>query len=572
MGQDGGGVQFFDGRTSYPVVSGPDSVHGTVINGKTHEPIARALVYTPDNRYATLTDDEGHFEFKFPPPEKSAPPVPASGSDAEGMRKVQQWYARNSRPNTFLARRPGFLPNLNATPVLENGSERVEIVITLEPEALIVGHVQLPGVDNTDRIQLELYRQEFDEGHERWTQAGNFTTWASGEFRFSELAEGTYKLFTLERTERDPAIFNPGDQLYGFPPVFYPNASDFSSAAPIKLAAGATFQANLTVARREYYPVKIGVANPPAAGFPAVEVFLRGHPGPGYSLGYDPSEQGVRGTLPDGGYTLKLFTFSQEGSSGSLNFTVRGGPVEGPVVSLYPNVSLGVKIIREFQSGESPGGGTISSQAMNEEEDASGNYATIALSPVEQFGMGRNVMAQRVQGSPEKGLMLSNVGAGTYWLQVSPNNCYAASATWGEADVLHRPLSVGPEGASTPIEVALRNDGAEVSGTVQLPETGNVHKFHQGLSNPPMVFVYFVPLGENAGQLRLIQPTENGEFDATQIAPGTYRILVFDHLMTELGAANSELMRKYDTKGVVVELSPKQTLRIPSPLTLVSEP
>ncbi|HWN74785.1 MAG TPA: hypothetical protein VNO13_03515, partial [Candidatus Udaeobacter sp.] len=223
-----------------------------MINSKTHEPIARALVYSPDNRYATLTDDRGHFEFKFPPQEKVAPPVPTSGSDAQGNRKVQEWFQRNTRPNTFFARRQGFLPNQNGTYVQENGSERAEIVIPLEPEALIVGHVQLPGVDNTDRIQLQLYRQDFEAGRERWVQAGHFTTWATGEFRFSELAAGTYKLLTQERTERDPVFFNPGDQLYGFPPVFYPNGNDFSAAAPIKLATGATFQANFAVARREY--------------------------------------------------------------------------------------------------------------------------------------------------------------------------------------------------------------------------------------------------------------------------------------------------------------------------------
>jgi hypothetical protein len=573
MSQGGITIQSVNGQTIYTILPSPDSVRGTVINAKTHEPIARALVYTPDNRYATLTDDRGHFEIKFPPIEKTGPPAPASGTDTEGMRKVQEWYSRNARPNVFWVRRPGFLPNQIGARAPGAGTEGTEMVIPLEPESLIVGHVQLPGVDSTDRIQLQLYRQEFNEGHERWTQAGHFTTWASGEFRFSELAEGTYKLFTLERTERDPAIFNPRDQLYGFPPVFYPNAGDIFSATPIKLAAGTTFQANLRVTRREYYPVRIGVANLPAAGYPMVEVYLRGHPGPGYSLGYDPSEQMVTGSLPDGGYTLKLSSNTQEGSSGSLNFTVRGGPVEGPVVALYPNISLGVKIVRQFQSGESPGGGTLNQ--MNEEEEALGNYATIALSPAEQFGMGRNVMAQRVQDSPEKGLMLNNVGAGTYWLQVSTNNCYAASATWGEADVLHRPLSVGPEGASTPIEVTLRNDGAEVMGKVQLPQNANSQKSNEGGTFRPMgptQFVYFVPVDESSGQFRQMQVWMDGMFDATQIAPGTYRILAFDHLMTELGAANLELMRKYETKGVVVELSASQKLRLSSPLALVSEP
>jgi hypothetical protein len=51
-------------------VQGSDSrqniVHGTVVNAVTHEPVGRALVYSSDNRFATLTDGEGHFQFTVP--------------------------------------------------------------------------------------------------------------------------------------------------------------------------------------------------------------------------------------------------------------------------------------------------------------------------------------------------------------------------------------------------------------------------------------------------------------------------------------------------------------------------
>ncbi|HXC46721.1 MAG TPA: hypothetical protein VNU20_00420 [Candidatus Sulfotelmatobacter sp.] len=540
-----------------------------MINGKTHEPIARVLVYSPDNRYATLTDDRGHFEFRFPPPEKSAPPVPTSDTDAEGMRKVQQWYARNTRPNTFFARRPGFLPNMNGTSVLQDGSGRAEIVITLEPEALIVGHVRLPGVDNTDRIQMQLYRQDFEQGHERWTQAGNFTTWATGEFRFSELAPGTYKLFTLERTERDPTFFNPGDQLYGFPPVFYPNGNDFSAAAAIKLATGATFQANLAVARREYYPVEIGVTNLPVGTYPAVEVYPQGHAGPGYSLGYDAAEQVVRGTLPTGNYTLKVFVQGETGSSGSVNFSVRGGPLEGPVVSLYPNVSLGVNITREFGPDASADGGAIAGRGL--EVNGSGNFVSIVLRPVEQFGIEPTVMSQQEPNQPESGITLKNVAAGTYWMQISASNCYPASATWGGGDVLHRPITIGISGGGSPIEVTLRNDGAEVMGKVEFPERTGLQKPNEAAAVLPQAFVYFLPVSESAGQLRQTQ-VWNGIIDERQIAPGAYRILAFDQANPEIGNGNPDLLRKYESKGVVVELSASQTLRLSSPLALVSEP
>src|SRR5207245_1794673 len=42
-----------------------DTIHGIVVNSVTHEPLGRALVYSPDNRFATMTDGEGHFEFTF---------------------------------------------------------------------------------------------------------------------------------------------------------------------------------------------------------------------------------------------------------------------------------------------------------------------------------------------------------------------------------------------------------------------------------------------------------------------------------------------------------------------------
>jgi hypothetical protein len=571
--QSGITIQSVYGQTIYAVPPGPDSVHGMVINGKTHEPIARALVYSPDNRYATLTDDRGHFEFKFPPQEKTPPPVPTSGTDAEGMRKVQQWYERNSRPSVFWVKRPGFLPNRNGALTRESGTPGTEMVISLEPEALIVGRVQLPGVDNTDRIQVQLYRQDFAMGHERWVGAGNFTTWANGEFRFSELAAGTYKLFTAERTERDPATFNPGDQLYGFPPVFYPNGSDFSAAAPIRLAAGATFQANMTVTRREYYPVKIGVANVPAAGYPAVEVFLQGRPGPGYSLGYDAAEQVVRGNLPDGNYTVKLMVQGETGSSGSMNFSVRGGPVEGPVVSLYPNVTLSVNITREFGPDATAEGGT-GAQGRNE-TNGPREYVSITLQPVEQFGQGPIVTARQEPGQSDSEMTIKNVAAGSYWLQVTTNNCYAVRATWGGGDVLHRPITIGTAGGGTPIELTLRNDGAEISGSVQLPETPSSPKSKEGIAPVPPMFVYIVPVGEIGRQAHRAQIFDNGTFTATQIAPGTYCLLAFDHFnpeLVELETANSELMRKYESKGVMVELLPNQTLRISSPLNLVNEP
>lgn len=571
LSQGGGLFQSVNGGPSGAVFASPDVVHGTVINAQTKEPIARALVFSPERRYAAITDDEGHFEFKFAPPEKPAPPIPSSGIDTQGMLKYQQWSGRNARPNIFFARRPGFLQDRNGAVVPQNVGERAEIVILLQPEALVVGHVQLPGVDNTDRVRMQLYRQEFEDGHEKWTPAGNFTTWSNGEFRFSELPAGTYKLFSLERMEQEAAIFNADDQRYGFPPVFFPNGRDFSGAAPIRLAAGATFQANLKVERRGYYPVKIEVANAPAGGYVSAEVFPRGHPGPGYTLSYDPGEQEVRGFLPDGGYTLQLASQGEAGMSGNLSFTVHGEPVEGILASLHPNVSLSVNITREFGSAGAEG------EALTREGNAGINDAqastTIRLDPVENFGMGMTVISQPVPGSTEGELRLNNVPAGVYWMQITTQDAYPASATWSGGDVLHKPLTVGMEGGDTPIEVTLRNDGAEVLGKLQIPGSESAQKPNDGTAiggSMPVGVIYFVPVGEHGGQIQESEIWQDGAFDQKQLAPGTYRILALGQRNEEITAGNPEVLKKYESTSVVVELSASQTLRLPTPLPVVS--
>src|SRR5215472_6958566 len=54
------------GQSAERPTSETHHIRGTVVNRVTHEPIPRALVSSPDNRFATMTDGEGHFEFSFP--------------------------------------------------------------------------------------------------------------------------------------------------------------------------------------------------------------------------------------------------------------------------------------------------------------------------------------------------------------------------------------------------------------------------------------------------------------------------------------------------------------------------
>ena len=540
----------------------PSSVHGTVLNRVTHQPISRALVYSSDQQYATFTDDRGHFEFKFPPQEAAPQENLSASSEGRSFNARRFQSLLRLRPGEFLARKPGFLENINNSSNGRVAPNQSEITLYLDPESLIAGHVNIPGSEGDLRIRLELYRRELSEGREHWVPAGSFTSWTDGEFRFSNLTHGTYKLFTHELPDRDPLINAPAGQLFGFPPVFYPSASDFSAASTIQLAPGATFQANLSVTRREYYPVKIPVANVAAGLGLNIRVYPLGHPGPGYSLGYNQAEEQIVGSLPEGSYTLQADANAQPGSTGILNFSVRGTPLELPPLSLIPNSSLIVNVREQLSSGQS-----TFDDGPEESVDHLSNAAPrrtanvhVTLTPIEDFGAGGGGTSQPTEGSREHSLVIPNVRPGRYRVHAETGIGYVASVLSGGTDLLSEPLEVGMGGSTSPIELTLRDDGAEVTGTVEGPTDSN-HAPDQG-GGGLQAYLYFLPLAGTSGQAREVMGAPDGTFEEEQLPAGSYLVLAFEEQRDDLAATTQETLRKLEGQGKVIHVSAGQKERL----------
>jgi hypothetical protein len=528
----------------------PSSIHGTVLNRVTHEPIGRALVYSPDRQFATLTDDRGYFEFKLPP--EPEPKQESSGTVFGSSLR----FTQNSRPTIFFAKKPGYLSNENR-PASYVSPAVSEITLYLVPESLIVGHVNISESEGEVRIRMELFRKEISAGKERWEQAGTFTTWADGEFRFSNLSGGTYKLISTEELDRDPLTFTPGGKLFGYPPAYYPSATDFAGALPLQLAAGATLQADITVTRRAYYNVKIPVANAPAGQQPInVEVYPLGHPGPGYSLGYNPSEQQIQGMLPDGNYSLKVEMFGPSTMTGILNFSVHGAALEGPPVNLIPDASVVVKVNEEFSSDQ-----TNIQQGLT---DPAGTKRQIGvqvnLTPIDEFNSRDTLAAEQDQEAQDSSLIIRNVRPGQYRVQASSGLGYAASIQSNGKDLLHEPLNVGMGGSVSPIEITLRNDAAELTIT---PEPGQSAGDQKGRGDARQLYVYLLPIEGGQVQLSGMFMNEQSTSMSQQLRPGSYRVLVFDQQQEGLDYADKETLKKFESRGQVVELSAnhKQQIR-----------
>ena len=540
------------------------TIRGTVINSVTREPVGHALVYSQDNRFATMTDSEGHFEFVLSKSDDDK----STGSEASLSPAHSTAYTTG--PYMLMARKPGFVQPNARTVVVSSAQDQgakpgSETTIQLVPEALITGRVSLPSSEAAERIQLELYRQLIQDGRARWALAGTVATRSNGEFRFAELEPGSYKLLTRELMDRDPLTFDPNGQLFAYPPSYYPNAIDFVTAGTIELAAGKTFVADLSVARKPYFPIRIGLANA-SAGFPLrVLVSLQGHRGPGFSLGYNLRDQRIEGMLPNGNYTLEAFSYGPNSSTGVLSITVKGAPVEEPRMVLVPNSSIRVDLKEEFTAPETTSSVSYVESHQNGRNVRVSRFVNVILQPADDFQQEGGAGLRPPTSAKDEALVLENVQPGRYWVQINSYRGYVASATSGGTDLLRHPLVV-PVGGNTPaIEITVRDDSAEVQGTIEevAASSGNVAAPSSLGDSSPQFHVYFVPVPDSTGQFAEVWSAPDGKFNA-QLSPGTYRVLAFDRAQDNFEYRRPEAMRAYEAKGTLVRLlaGQKENIRV----------
>jgi hypothetical protein len=523
-------------------------IRGTVINSVTHEPIGHALVYSPDNRLAGFTDSEGHFEFTIP-----VPPTPT----ADSRRVIQVIGSRPLGLNVLLARKPGFLNDFVHRVTVDLSGK--DLTIPLVPEALIVGHVALPSSEPPDRIQLELYRRQVRDGRAHWEMQASAASRSTGEFRFAELRAGSYKLLTRELLDRDPLTFNPQGPQFGFPPVYFPAASGFAGAQTIELAPGKTFEASITLAKQPYYSVKVAIANALTPGGMEVLVYPHGQPGPGYSLR---GGSNIEGLLPSGTYTLEVAdNGGANPAAGSTSIIVKGAPLEA-ALALVPTSSISVNVKEEFTESRINTGSAVEVNGSRDSLSIQRRQLSTYLEPADDFALRQNSSLRPRADPADQSLVIENIVPGRYWVKVNSSHGFVSSATCGGIDLQQHPLVVSG-GASPPIEITMRDDWAEVDGTVE-GHGPSSSPFQSSVSSGSSPQVYFVPLPDSSGEFRDAWVGPDGKFNAQQIPPGVYRVLAFDRSQQELEYHNSEAMRAYESKGQMVRLvgNQKEHLRL----------
>jgi hypothetical protein len=529
-----------------------ETVRGTVINAVTQAPIPRALVVTSDDRAGVLTDGEGRFEITLPSTESGSA---GGGMIFSGGHSGRPWpYARHGSAYWFDARKPGFLddPNGRAHVAPSSGDD---LTITLIPEAIIKGRITLDSGDAPLGVMVQLFSRQVREGLPRWTPSSTVRANSAGEFRFAELEPGSYRLVTQEYMDNDPLTNIPGSQLHGFPPVYYPGGSDFSAASTIELTAGQEFQADISLARQPYYPVKIPVAGAETRG--GWNISVQGQRGPGYRLGQNAAQQAIVGLLPSGIYVVEASTFGQNSVSGSVSIRVNGAAIDGPALTLVPKSSVRLDVREEFTDTSSNTSASWNDGKHTFSLHGPRTYLQATVESADDLEQPRFGSIRPPTGSNDDSLVIEDLSPGRYWLRLHTSRGYIASATQGSTDLLRQPLKIDSSTA-TPIAVRVRDDVAELDGTVATLALQSATAPGDGSAEAAAVWIYLVPLPGGSGEFREITTSSGSEFTSPRMAPGDYHVLAFSTAQPHLAYRDAEAMKAYESKGPVVHLTAGQ--------------
>jgi hypothetical protein len=329
---------------------------------------------------------------------------------------------------------------------------------------------------------------------------------------------------------------------------------------PSPLRPAKPLQIELSPVLQPYYPVKIAVTNVSNPGGMEVSVASQGHRGPGYSLGY--TGEAIEGMLPNGIYTVEAsMQMGDHTASGSVNITVKDAPLNHASLTMVPTGPIPVHIKDERSSNGRESTGVLTMGRSFREQKAN-----VLLQPVDEFDSIGGIYLRPPLKANDNDLVLDNVRPGRYWVKVDPYQGYIASAVAGSTDLLRQPLVVGPGGASLPIDIVLRDDGAAIDGTVEgmpaAPAGARAGSIGLGRSPEGGAYVYCIPLPDSPGRFAATSGQSEGSFKFQQLPPGTYRVLAFDRQQEELQYQDAEVMGAYEGKGPVVRLVAGQTEQV----------
>ena len=464
-----------------PASTNTGSIHGTVIDSRTSQPLSGATVrlFTRGSGGAksASTGADGGFVFKGLTPGRY------------GIRASRDGYASGPRGEGS-----GRMPS---SWVAVGGGQTVDdIVIRLSPTGIIAGRITNEREEPMAQVFVQAMRRSYHDGELTLTTSRSAFTDGHGEFRITDLPPGQY---CVKATEPRDSERKTQTQVYV--PLFYPNVTDPAQAQPVDLYSGdelSGIRFTLAPVRSVHVKGRVLISGAKPASGANVTLSQFGSNGLQIEAQTDKTGKFDIAGVSAGTYALQAqWSPTQESEKVLVGFetiTVGETDLATPDVSVYPETTV------------------------------SGHVAIAANSKVAMprsvaylmavAGGGGAVSSASVQ--PDGSFTFQDVPEGRYRVRLSslPAGYYAAA---GETSVV---VSHGSAGS---VEFPLESGAGQIRGVIYRDEDKQVPA-----DSATVVLLPEAAQQINGEDLRTATTDRSGKFSLQSLPPGEYSVLAFD--------------------------------------------
>lgn len=512
------------------------TLSGHVTGGGTGQPLSKATVQLQGgsaHSYTALSNPDGSFQFLNVEP----------GS-------YRLWANHDSFLFTSYGARKG-QRGAGSVLNLKAGQQLTDLNIELTPQAVVAGKLVDEDGDPATADGIQLLAQTWMDGKLTYQIRSNAQPDDRGQFRASGLFPGKYVVAAEVRPRQANEIQSGGKPPFGPVTTYYPAATSIQDATPIELRSGQeldgieirmrslqTFHIRGKVAGTLPQGTDRGQLQVVLAPESASYVFFGGGSNISKTGSFD-----IAGVGP-GSYELTIVA-PNSGPYGiaTAPVTVGSTDVNGVTLNIVPPGTLRGRVSVE---GTPPSG--------SDQWNASNIRLFLTLTNTgNRFGP-----QPQASAGADGTFAIDDVNAGIFKLRVSgnPATTYLKSVLLNAQDVTGKMLDLS-QGGSGELELVFRYGAAEVSGTVQFPESSTPAQ-----SGPSATVILLRDDASSSGSdMKFAESDQNSAFHMKGVSPGVYHAYAFEEMNTGL-LQNPVMLKAISDKGVEIEVKENDTKQV----------
>jgi len=517
-----------EGKAAERTADADFSIGGTVVDSVTGKGVGHALVVLEVRGKArtVMSGEDGRFEIDE---------LRESGEGSIEAHKPGYFSPRSIRTTRYSSM--GGSQSITVEP-------GANITIKTTPEATIAGQVVDESGEPIEGLPIQLIFEAALEGRRTKRLQDRATTNEEGRFRFASLPSGRY--FVLAGPSEQVASRNSdtGHTALGYPPMFYGGGNDYPTASAIDLTAGKHADLDMRTGLEPFFHIRGTITGDPLPGAPNLKILSGARQQIGQTEIQKSDREFQMALVPKGTYFIRASDSDYEKKLCvvAVKRVDLTRDISGMQLPMTPCIAIPVNVHIEHTA---QGPHRDSNYLMDSEG---------ILPPGQPYGA-RIVLHLRDDPMPysrfrstvEKGdepgrAWIRNVEPGTYDVEVQAlPGLYVESAQSGMTDLRREDLVVEQGAEVPPIEVRLRDDGAELTGKISGQDLNQV------------TVAVAIPEGTVRGAK--VAMAMQGQYHFKNLAPGNYRVVGVDRV-DDFAYAERDVMSRYLAQAKEVTLRP----------------